>query len=228
VQLEKETVGNVELNQNMLLPLGKSSYNSSYVPSWAINLYSGSIFNSSQFIDNTLDKDMYAQPYLKLPQINLNSGSYNLRITDKLSEMTNMEEMLGQVNTSAGEFYLLANNQNLRNLFDILENNTTDNKENFEIEVFIEKEKILLNGNRKKIWEQLYFFKKPTNIKNNILLDNYIYSEAEYEKPNETNVEFYFEFLVDDEINLPENAKKALGIYETNINIEDKPFGDNC
>ena len=71
------------------------------------------------------------------------------------------------------------------------------------------------------IWKQLSFRKKPTYIKNNILLeapeDNFTYLSPELEDPS--YVEHFFEILVDSEIELPADIKAKIAIYDSDIII---------
>lgn len=115
-----------------------------------------------------------------------------------------------------------------RNFFEVSEKNTEDSNFNFDIEVFVEK-KVEEKGSTFNIWHPLYFFKKPTNIKNNILLDDYINTESFSIEPDENYVDYYFTLLVDEEIyEISSNTNSFKDIYKSNITFDDKPFGDAC
>lgn len=212
-------------------PLGKSSYNSEFYPAWQVNLMSGAIDNTRQYYQqeyfSTTNGSTTYQQFIKIPQLNFNSCSYEIFSKEKIDDVSQKEEILAEVFFDKGSSaYLTAIKDKTINIIDIIENNVDDIGKNFEAEVFIEDELQLPNGTKKKIWKRLYFFKKPTNIKNNILLDDYIYKETSYAVPDETNVEYYFQFLADNEIDLPINMKSDNAIYDTIK--QDKPFGDNC
>jgi hypothetical protein len=113
---------------------------------------------------------------------------------------------------------VVVSKDNLTNIFEILERNTVDNGENFMLEVFIEEN---------DTWKQLNFYKDPTNIKNNILLDEYLYSETPDITPDESTVEHYFQFLIDQQVFIP-GKKNLNAIYSSPITDANKPFGDKC
>lgn len=228
-----------------IFPLGTSDYNSEYYPAWNINAIKGNIANVIPYIQNTnnnigSDQENYGfiSPFLKIPQIEAVSGSYRVSAKTKTSDISREEDILLIVTVDEDNSVFLTGRKNgLVNIYDVIEKNVQDKKENFQIEVFVEDEKKNSNGVSKKFWNKLFFFKKPTNIKNNILLDEDIYSETRNALPDETNVEFYFDLLVDEEIDLPDSAKDTLrdalngagvDIYGSSINDGDKPFGEDC
>lgn len=218
-----------------LQPLGKSSYNSEFYPAWQLNLIKGTIYDTKpyyqyQYISN-LDGASIYEMNMKIPQIIFNTSSYEIYARDNIQDVKANEEILAQIEIETGAnkgemVFLTAAKDKLINIIDLVEKNVDDMQKNFDAEVFIEEEIDIPNIGKKKIWKKLFFFKKPTNIKNNILLDDYIYKEANYTIPDETNVEYYFQFLTDNEIDLPENMKSDNSVYDT-IN-QDKPFGENC
>jgi hypothetical protein len=168
-------------------------------------------------------------PYLRVPQISCATSSYGINAVTSL--INNKDDVLVEIFIDEdNSIFLTGDKKNLTNIFDILEENVEDKKENFDIEVFIEEERTKADGTSEKYLNKLYFFKKPTNIKNNILLDEYIYKEAENAVPDETNVEYYFDLLIDNEIDLPPEAKLGIGadIYSSTITEADKPFGEDC
>jgi hypothetical protein len=218
-------------NQSSVLPLGTSAFNSENYPSWNLKVLSGSIEKVEEFLDNSIVANLKGvlMPYLRIPQISCATSSYYISAISSIENTK--DEILAEISLDKdNSVFLTSNKQDLNNLYDILEENVEDKKENFEIEVFIEEEKEKPNGDTEKVFTKLYFFKKPTNIKNNILLDEYIYKEADNATPDETNVEYYFDLLVDNEIDLPPEAKLGIGadIYSSVVTSEDKPFGDDC
>ena len=213
----------------VLAPLGKSSPNSKYYPAWNLKVLSENskidTTDSSLIIENPVS--LYKNFY-NIPQVNMVTGSYKIFSKEKMDDVTSKENILVEIGISRDKNVILTGNADeLTKIFDILEKNVEDNNKNFELEVFLEDEELLPNGEKRKIWKKLYFFKKPTNIKNNILLDEYIYKEASYATPDETNVEYYLDILVDEEIDLPEDAKvDTSGIYQNPA--QTKPFGEDC
>jgi hypothetical protein len=218
-------------SQASVLPLGTSAFNSEYYPAWSIKVVSGSIERTEEYLDNSLVADLKGvlMPYLRVPQISCATSSYGINAVTSL--INNKDDVLVEIFIDEdNSIFLTGDKKNLTNIFDILEENVEDKKENFDIEVFIEEERTKADGTSEKYLNKLYFFKKPTNIKNNILLDEYIYKEAENAVPDETNVEYYFDLLIDNEIDLPPEAKLGIGadIYSSTITEADKPFGEDC
>lgn len=225
---ERELIANPETNYSAILPLGKSSYNSNLYPAWNVSFIKGKLESATTSSANYEEITMFLQPNLKIPQLELVSGSAQIKVSEDQFYNEQFYEFLSQVSAQK-LFYAFANYDNTIFTLDILEKNVDDNKENFDVEFFIEEEKTIEDGSVKKEWRKLSFFKKPTNIKNNILLDNYLYNDNQNLQPDISNVEYYFDVSFDQEIaDLPPDAKIALNIYDTNITEQDKPFGDNC
>lgn len=237
-RVEIEGIPSLETNASLLFPLGKSASNSEFYPSWSIQLISGTISSSTNFIDNTSADEQYVQPYLQIPQLNLNTGSYSISAVDNKSKISGSKEILEEFKPNGADnnetFYLLGEKRNLTSVIEFLENNVDQIKENFELEVFVEEEKTLSNGTTKKVWKKLCFLKEQTNIRTIsdgkfILLDEPVGAPITDLVPTENNVEYYLTINTDDAIELPIDTKISLAdIYNTEITDADKPFGENC
>ncbi len=203
-----------EKNYALTFPIGKSSYNSEYCPAWNARLISGTIFSTDNYFDPSNGQETSTQPYLQIPQINLSSGTFDVRILDNQSDASTGYELVGQ--SLNNEKFAFSKPSIF--LLDLLELNTDDSKENFEIEVFV-KEEIKDNNLTNVIWKPLFFKKKPVTIKNNILLDipENLINNLNPELDDTTLVEHYFELLVDDEIELPSDLKAQIKIYDSNV-----------
>lgn len=211
---EDEQQFSSEKNYSLTFPLGKSSYNSDYAPAWNVRLISGSISSSNFYIDNYSGDINSIPPYLKIPQINFLTNSFDVRILKESADADSGYESIGQSLDNAN----FAFSKPSINLIDILEINTDDQKQNFEIEVFMKSINTdATTGNIE--WKQLFFKKKPVYIKNNILLDipENLNNNLNPEIDDSTFVEHFFELLVDEEIELPPELKAQINIYDSDV-----------
>lgn len=228
LNLDKIDMADGETNYSLLLPLGQSSANSEFYPAWNLNVLNGQIFNCFDTVDNTLNNEFTKYPYLKIPQINMSTSSIKLKVFDENNASTQESlnlTTLATLSTPQKIFYIKRGET--FNIFDVLERNVEDKKENFEIEVFLEDKKEI-NGQEKKYWKKLNFLKSPVNIKNGILLDEPLYQEAASISADQNFVSYYLNLLVDEEINLPPETLLSLNTYSTTVKEDDKPFGDDC
>lgn len=209
-------------NYALSLPIGKSSFNSEYYPAWHINMISGTITSSAQYIDNSDGFSGSLQPYLKIPQINLKD------IVEDVIKVKNTPFMISKDGYENIGFIIDGNGDAInidmkvdQYLLEVLEKNVDDVKENFDIEVFID------TDGQKKNWQQLSFVKEPVVIKDNILLDSpEIAKDADQLYKNPNFVEHYFKILVDDEIILPPKQKISVATYTSTVAPD--VTGDNC
>ncbi len=218
---ESQIIGND--NFALINELGTSDLSSKYAPSWNLQVLNGYINTNttSQFTNQGTGS---IHQLLKHPQINLNDGIFTLKTIKDIDNLGEDEEVYAMF----GDDIVVSSQKDCQFLLEISENNTSDEKENFDIEVFIE-EDIQINNTSKKELRQLFFFDKPKVIKNKILLDNPEFPDEL--EPTIRNVEYYLNITVDEEIvDLPDEKKKNItsGIYETNINLDDGPFGKDC
>ncbi len=229
-------------NYSLSLPLGKSSYNSIYAPAWNISFLSGAIKTFSGYLDNTAGTIGSLQPYQKIPQITIET--VNLFKQKSIDEPLNIEN---QESSNESRFITteIIDNKEIFHyykpkyiLIDIIEENVDDLKQNFDIQMFIEEEKEVLQYNvglvKTKFWKELTFFKNEVFIENNILLDNPILvDEFLRQNPNKDNSELYYNITVDNEIELPPefSSKLRRGIFNityTSNNITSSAYGENC
>lgn len=227
-------------NYALSLPLGKSSYNSIYAPAWNINFISGTINDFSAYIDNTSGLKNTLQPFQKIPQITIkNINLVKERSIDaplnidnqEINEQSRFVTVEQLIDTSIFHYY-----KPKYILLDVLEENVDDLKQNFDIEMFIEEEKEVLQYGvgrvKTKFWRELSFFKNPVFVENNILLDNAKYiDESLRQNPTKDNVELYYDITVDNEIELPPEFSSQLrkGIFNITYasnNITSSVAGD--
>lgn len=209
----------ISLN-NFLYSIGKSSYNSNYLPSWNINLLKGEISSSADNIEAQEGEDT-TYTFIKVPQINLEPGKFQLYAMDKESiEMLPPDNQLYVEMSEEDNFNIISSEVNMTNIIDVQEKNTVFEDSSFKIEFFIE---------RDGKWHQLNFFKDLKNIKDDILLDDYINKEVASTFPDENSVEYYFDVQLDSKVDLPLKEQQSLSsIYSSPVTEQFKPFGDDC
>lgn len=195
-----------------VLPLGKSSYDKEFFPAWSVQFINGNgiIESYNQRLTGSVSG---ALSFLNIPQLNLKNNEYEIRLVD--TPVINIQDFTPIGQTADGLTYAFFKES--YNLIGIIENNVDDIKENFDIEVFIKEEISATEA----FWKQLSFRRKPTFIKNNILLEapenDFRYLTPELE--DSSYVEHFFEILVDSEIELPPDIKAKIAIYDSDIMI---------
>jgi hypothetical protein len=184
---EEESQITADKNYALSLPLANSSLSSDYAPAWTLRVISGSISSSNPYIDNSDGLSGGLQPYLKIPQINLNDNIYDIK------KSINNYNILPDYNIE--QVIVDGDNQNIYSIknsplvLEILENNVDNLNKNFDIEIFIEEEEQMSGmQEKKKILKKLNFKKETITILNGILLDepitfDYLENEHFVHKP---------------------------------------------
>jgi hypothetical protein len=176
------SIGSLNLvDDDLLMPLGDSSLFTDYAPAWDLKLLNGSISRIPA------SSSYFSQIF------NVNPITYTTMI-----EKTNLAEYgveaVSNYDLSDGRIIKVEDDYLLIELNEI---NCEDDYKNFEVEIYAYDE---LSGNQ--LERQLKFTQKQSNIINGI-----IYDESELPislnkvKLTTDDVEYYFELLVDDEIN---------------------------
>ena len=200
-------------------PIGTSDPSVVYYPAWDISILNGKMSSS---VVNTNSYNGYTSERDYIPQINLYSENVKIRYTN---------ENFGAINLGKDEQILTRefNNgflviQDAYNLFEIVENNVVEGRDNFEIEVFAVEDNNLV---------PLSFIRKAKEVKNNILLDNPEDGLTNDQMMvmdslniDETFVEDHFNILFDSEIPEEQLDIGRLQIYDPTISIS--PDKDNC
>jgi hypothetical protein len=219
---EEESQITADKNYALSLPLANSSLSSDYAPAWTLRVISGSISSSNPYIDNSDGLSGGLQPYLKIPQINLNDNIYDIK------KSINNYNILPDYNIE--QVIVDGDNQNIYSIknsplvLEILENNVDNLNKNFDIEIFIEEEEQMSGmQEKKKILKKLNFKKETITILNGILLDEPIIFDY---LENETMTEYYFELTIDDEIELPARDSASQSSYQSDV--RNGPFGVDC
>jgi len=164
-------------------------------PGWEIRFLEGKISSSADFLTGALGD-------IRIPQIELEDLFIKTKVVFP-SQLENPEfpEFHGELSENCeqeeefqfedGSEYELEVEPLILELY---ENNVKIDKSNFTIELFE------VEGDRLK---QLRFFKEPQRIVNDILLDDDEIEEIDVESIENTDVEYYFDIEVDDEIDSP-------------------------
>lgn len=216
-------------------PIGKSSYNSGYFPGFHLLSARGQIMSvvSEQ-----------AKSFETLKNVNMKDSDYLYKAKEE-GDLSDLEPCFfpkGTLQTSDGKNINIYT-KDVFEFFKILEKNTDNEKENFELEAYIEEEKETKDG-KITFWKQIYFYKPETNIKNNILLDNVESNPLIGESPKPRHVDHFFDISFDDqaESNLKNKADTGCAdfsllkdifdiganIYGTDITDSNAPFGEDC
>jgi len=157
---------NVKIRKAVLNPLGRSSYNSSYYPAFQIFSEMGEmdpiLFQEEEPEYKTPDTERRGM-LLKIPQIYMKIAIYQLLLKEGCLPVFNFNDK---------QIYA----KDIYHFFKILEKNVDDDKENFDLEVYIEDEENI-NGTSRMFWKKLLFREKIKNnltykIENNILYDS--------------------------------------------------------
>lgn len=157
---------NVKIRKAVLNPLGRSSYNSSYYPAFQIFSEMGEmdplLFQEEEPEYKTPDTERRGM-LLKIPQIYMKIAIYQLLLKEGCLPVFNFNDK---------QIYA----KDIYHFFKILEKNVDDDRENFDLEVYIEDEENI-NGTSRMFWKKLLFREKIKNnltykIENNILYDS--------------------------------------------------------
>lgn len=219
---EEESQIAADKNYALSLPLANSSLSSDYAPAWSLRIISGTISSSQPYIDNSEGLSGSLQPYLKIPQVNLEDNLYDIK--KNINNYNILPDYnIEQVIVSSGDQYIYSI-KNSPLLLEIIENNVDNLNKNFDLEIFVEEEQQVAGKEEKnKILKKLNFNKEPITILNGILLDEPITFEF---IDNETMVEYYFELTIDDEIELPPKDSASQNAYLSNVG--NGPYGVDC
>jgi hypothetical protein len=208
--------------------IGTSDLNSSYAPSWDVNLLIGTISGSSRTTSWTKEQTGSA---LNVPQITAEDVLYQTAV-----KQVGVDEVIENPDADIyGNEYIEVFATEGGILLDVSEKNIEFEKEGYEIQVYEIEDEVICNGKggTREVLTPLYFIKYPERIKNGILLDQESYlSEIEIPgiadlKLDPRYVEYFLEVDVDNEIDKDVLCKltsdRTLGIYSTRfLDCEDE------
>ena len=223
---QEESQISSDKNYALCLPLGNSSINSDYAPAWSLRMIEGKINAEqvTQYIDNLSGNLDILQPFLKYPQINLQDNVYDIKKNVNDYRLQQNYNTISTVITGSDQYIYSMKDSTL--IIDLKESNVDDLKNNFDIELFVEEQETIPNTDQTRtILKQLNFKKDNIAILNGILLDEPLTFDIE---ENESYSEFYFELTVDDEIQLPPQARAEIGNLTYISSSGNGPFGVDC
>tara|TARA_B100002019_G_C21267019_1_gene599970 strand:- start:351 stop:1334 length:984 start_codon:yes stop_codon:yes gene_type:complete len=166
-------------------PIGTSDYSSEYSPSWQVEFLNGQI--SGNIENLSLSEKTGGKNSQTIPQI-------NSLIEIKLEDVSNLESSLDEFEAgfAGANFTVISEEEEQYVLLKVLENNGLFQKKNFDIELFEVEEEI--EGGT--VIETLREIKFPTS-------DNFLENYDQQQDPSDDvgMVDYFFDILVDDEIN---------------------------
>ena len=179
----------VDNNYAMGMPMGTSEYNSDKNPAWNLQFIRGEI--SGSVSDYTGSAGL-----LKIPQLTV-EVFYETEFKELVSENNQVANIKDNVTVFEDGTYVEVSKDYI--LIDFKEHNSLFENENFEIEVYeIVEEPAGINSN--KLTERI----NPLYFVNGKKVTNDVYYSKDMRKKidiDPTNVEYYFDVRVDDEIN---------------------------
>lgn len=212
-----KVLNNTEIKEK-ILPLGSSKIGNNNYPSWEIVFLNGDIKNvsgSTNYNNSTSN--------VNIPQINLQTTYYkvdsikNTRSNFSFNNPTsNIELDDGTIITIQEDFISI----------DVLESNSYDTKDNFEIEMFLVEGDETADGIN---LQKLKFFEKPNNIIDGIILDeNEMPKTEEMPDLDPTYVQHYFDILVDKSATKKVEKPVILNTDRVYRSTAIEPFGEDC
>jgi len=219
------TISQAAKFHSMAAPLGTSALDKIYAPSWSIEVLHGQISGTVNLLTGSYQNSFIPQltPYpitykykiIKGEALPANEtrtkdeGELNLVDDEAGPNITAVDQFAPPGGLGDGEFIDQFDDGNYLAIYDdslilqVEEKNTADNKENFDIEVYmVSTEKSTKKiGSDKEILVPLYFSKTPELIRNDILLDLDELPEVTQVSENDsTYVDYFFNIYVDKEI----------------------------
>ena len=195
---------------NSSYALGTANLGTNYKSAWNVGTFKGRITGSVSYLSSSSG---YTQ---EIPQLDMAPITFKSVVSDSTSNLSNLEDQYTTVSFADGSLIRMYEDSIL---VDVTEEGVDFENENFEIEVFHLTSSVKPGVPAMMVSQSipLMFRDQKQEIKNGILLDNdEMTPESTITESNE--VEYYFEILVDDEIDkrlLCERAPtdKKLGIF---------------
>ena len=212
-----KVLNNTEVKEK-ILPLGNSKIGNNNYPSWEINFLNGDIKNvsGSTNYNNTTSN-------VNIPQINLQTTYYKVDSVQNTRSNFSFNNPTSNIELEDGT--IIAIQEDFISI-EVLENNSYDTKDNFEIEMFLVEGDETADGIN---LQKLKFFEKPNNV-----IDGMIFDESEMPKTEEmpdldpTYVQHYFDILVDKSITKKVEKPVILNTDRVYRSTAIEPFGEDC
>jgi hypothetical protein len=170
-------------------PIGTSDINSEYSPSWTVQFLNGTLSGSSESL-SMAEKSGGANTQL-IPQLN---SELKVEISEILEDVEDLNLEEAEDGFLQSNVSIVTNDDDLYFLLKVAENNGLFQKKNFDVEFFEIQEEIQGNTTIETLRPLLYS-KRPEATTGVSFVDDITPDE------DVTHVEYYFDVLVDDEIN---------------------------
>ena len=195
------------------LPMGTSEYNSSKAPAFNLNFHGGEIADTVTFFTGS-------GGLLKIPQLEV-EAVYEAQIHAALTTDQDTTQNLDQETENVSITKFETDNSFIRLekdhvLIDMTELNSLFQNENFDIEVYEIESGVGFIGSSVGVQENLrplFFIKK--DMQNDQLYD---VGSVDLQNSTQSNVEYYFEVTVDEEIQDSTGAIKPVNTYDISPN----------
>lgn len=195
-----------EKHYSLVAPIGTISLTATSAPSWNVKVMEGAITGSVSYKQGE-------HQLLKIPQLTFKDLEFQT-IAKKQSEEEKTD--LGLVASVFKDGSYIDVSEDAISIY-FEEENTDFVKDNFEIEVY-EVGTETVGGVTKELFTPLYFCsQEPVLIRNGILLEEHEIEKSEVEI-DPSCVEYFFEVLVDDEV---EDVEIKRDLYSTTVREED-------
>lgn len=218
IKLEKLTKlpSAVDNHYSLGLPMGTSEHNSSKAPAWKLDFHNGEIINLDA--EEGVEFLTGSGGLLKIPQLEV-EVIYDVYIksANSLQDLEEIKDNFKQ--TGKADIYTFGNSLSYITvekgdvLVDVGELNSLFVNENFDIEVYKVKTGIGFVGSEIGLQENL----EPLYFMNKFKTDEGLYDSSASEMGQETssNVEYYFDIRVDDEIEDSVGLASSANVYST-------------
>jgi hypothetical protein len=201
-------------------PIGSCSPTTDKAPSWSVKVLNGEISGSVPHFTSSYQT-------LRIPQIDVDLV-YKTSVfhTDAASSLPITPDPVLNSSVYSDGSYVVVDPDHL--LLEVIENNTEYKRANIEVEVYeiIEEDmtsaKSGLSGNRntKELLEPLFFEKEVNLVQNNILFDRSELAPTETVELNDKMVNYYFNVLVDREIDTAELCEAQSSFETKNLYVD--------
>jgi len=215
------TIGTIPDRSFSAQPLGSSHLNSPNAPAWNIGVLEGSITGSSPYLTGS-------HQVLRIPQLNMKDITYELKVSNTI-DSENFYQFSGPNSLNGKVLNVIEDSI----ILEVDEANTDFDWKNFDIEVYeietIEVTSSLTTKQYKDYMKPLFFKRCKSLVQDGILLDpDEIHEEDTPLNPN--YVEYYFDILVDKEIEQQKLCNispkdRAQGVFSTRM-LECGPDGE--
>lgn len=191
-------------------PMGTMAYSAITNPAFQATFIQNEISSSSKFYNSNAANPQGGVG--QTPQIDVNF-SYTLSIMSRNDEASksNVVYVKPEFKSKVFQDQTYLNVEFEKMIVQLLENNSFDYTNNFDVEVF------KIDDNNVNKMQQLKFLPRGSNIKNNLLVDEETVNNVMVDK---NYVEYYFNLLVDDEIAVADICEGVTQLKSENVFVD--------